>query len=161
MCVAPIQDPSEWSGKAHDRQSCEVATILFVEDEAFVREATCEALRSAGYVVLTARRAAEAVDLYDECCGDVDLLLTDVVLPGESGPELAGRLRRRNPRLRTLFVTGYAEQMGALKTGNEEWLAKPFSLDTLLDNVRRLLELPEFLGTQPLVMPACEPVPLA
>jgi two-component system cell cycle sensor histidine kinase/response regulator CckA len=159
MCVAPIHDPSEWSGKGPDRQSREVATILFVEDEAFVRDATCEVLRSAGYAILTARCAAEAVDLYDERCGDVDLLLTDVVLPGESGPALAGRLRRRNPRLRTLFVTGYAEQMGALK--NEEWLAKPFSLDALLNNVRRLLNLPEFPGTQPLVMPACETVPLA
>jgi two-component system, cell cycle sensor histidine kinase and response regulator CckA len=161
MCIAPIEDRIEWIHKTRDGQVPEVATILFVEDEAFVREATCEVLRSAGYAVLAARDADEAAGLYDEHCGEVDLLLADVVLPGESGPVLAGKLRRRNPSLRTLFVTGYVEQMEKLKTWEEEWLAKPFSLETLLDNVRRMLDLPEFPRTECVVMPACESVPLA
>ena len=57
-------------------------TILFVEDEAFVRDVTCEVLQSAGYRVLTAKNAAEAMRLYEQNSGEVELLLSDVVLPG-------------------------------------------------------------------------------
>ncbi len=88
-------------------------TILLVEDEAFVREVTCEVLRSAGYRVLTAKNATEAMQAYEVRGDEVDLLLSDVVLPGESGRVLAGKLRRENPWLKILLVTGYAEQMGA------------------------------------------------
>ena len=161
MCITPTEESRDWTRKACTGEAAKFATILFVEDEAFVRDATCEVLCSAGYAVLPARHAEEAVALYDGRCGEVDLLLSDVVLPGDSGLVLARKLRQRNPRLRTLFVSGYAEQMVALKTENEEWLEKPFSLDTLLDNMRRLLDTPDFSGTQRLVMPACESAPLA
>jgi two-component system, cell cycle sensor histidine kinase and response regulator CckA len=154
MCVQPTQKVSSWSGVEPGQRST-LTTILYVEDEAFVREATCEVLRSAGYSVLAARRAAEAVELYHECCGEVDLLLTDVVLPGESGPALAGRLRQRNPRLRALFVTGYPHQMRLLKTRDDQWLAKPFSLDSLLGHVRCLLREAVCPATPSLLMPVC------
>src|SRR5579863_6375946 len=72
-------------------------TILFVEDEAFVREVTCEVLRSAGYRVLTAKNAGEAQKIYDEEGAAIDLLLTDIVMPGETGRALAARLQARNP----------------------------------------------------------------
>jgi two-component system, cell cycle sensor histidine kinase and response regulator CckA len=122
-------------------------TILLVEDEAFVREVTCEVLRSAGYRVLTAKNAAEAVSLYDARYGEVELLLTDVVLPGETGRALAGRFRRENPELQVLLVTGYGEQMGLLEAKQEtkweatpeECLAKPFSSEVLLRRVKQLL----------------------
>lgn len=131
-------------------------TILFVEDEAFVREVTCEVLCSAGYRVLTAKSAADAVRAYDQRCGEVDLLLTDVVLPGETGRELAKRLRRQNPRLKVLLVSGYAEQMGLREAGHEECLAKPFSTGALLRKVRQLLDCAEFRTRKEyLVMPAC------
>jgi len=81
-------------------------TILFVEDEVFVREVTGEVLRSAGYHVLTAKNSVEALRVYQGNRAAVDLLLTDIVLPGETGLVLAGRLRRENPELRVLFVTG-------------------------------------------------------
>ena len=115
-------------------------TILFVEDEAFVRDVTREVLQSAGYRVLTAKNAAEALCLYQQNSGNVDLLLSDVVLPGETGSALAGKLRRENPFLKILLVTGYAEQMGLQKTRPEELLAKPFSTETLLRRVRQLLD---------------------
>ena len=122
----------------------ESESILLVEDEAFVREVTCEVLRSAGYAVLTAKTADEAVLIYDKRCGEVDLLLTDVVLPGATGVVLAARLRRQNPRLKVLFVTGYAEHMGLRETRHEEWLAKPFSSGSLLRKVKQQLDRQDF-----------------
>ena len=115
-------------------------TILFVEDEAFVRDVTREVLQSAGYRVLTAKNAADAICLYQQNSGNVDLLLSDVILPGETGCALACKLRRENPFLKILLVTGYAEQMGLQKIKPEEFLAKPFSTETLLRRVRQLLD---------------------
>jgi DNA-binding response OmpR family regulator len=114
-------------------------TILLVEDEGFVREVTSEVLRSAGYHVLTAKNAIEAERTYVQLWGEVDLLLTDVILPGESGSSFAGRLRLGNSRLKILLVTGYPEQMGLLETGREECLAKPFSKRELLARVKRMI----------------------
>jgi len=115
-------------------------TILYVEDETFVREVTCEVLRSAGYNVLTAKNAVEAQRIYEGQRAEIDLLLTDVVLPGETGRALAGKLRRKDPALRVLFVTGYAEHMRLGETEYEECLAKPFSTKALLGRVRRMLD---------------------
>jgi CheY-like chemotaxis protein len=115
-------------------------TILFVEDEGFVREAAREVLQSAGYQVLTAKTAAEAARVYEQSCGEVELLLTDVVLPGETGPRLAQRLREKDPALRVLLITGYAEELGLRAENPEELLAKPFSTPVLLKKVRQLLD---------------------
>ncbi len=109
-------------------------TILLVEDEAFVREVTCEVLRSAGYQVSTAATAREARREYERN-GGVDCVITDVVLPGESGRKLAERLWEEAPQLKVLFVTGYAEQMDT-----RDCLAKPFSTTVLLRRVRMLLD---------------------
>ena len=115
----------------------ESRTILLVEDETFVREVASEVLRAAGYRVLTAKNAAEAIQIYEKGF-EIDLLLTDVVLPGETGRVLAERLRRVNPRLPVLLATGYGEQMA--RAAGEECLAKPFSSEDLLGRVRQLLE---------------------
>lgn len=116
-------------------------TILLVEDEAFVREVTGEVLRSAGYEVLIAKNAAEAAGVYARRRGGVELLLSDVVLPGENGRVLARRLRRENPELKVLLVSGYAEQMGLREEQEEEeCLAKPFSTEVLLRRVREMLD---------------------
>jgi CheY-like chemotaxis protein len=103
-------------------------TILFVEDQSFVREVTGKILKSAGYRVLVAKSAVEASRAYDLASGEVELLLTDVILPRENGQELARELRRKNPLLRVLLITGYAEQMGKSETEQEfgRWLPKPF-----------------------------------
>jgi len=148
---------NEWGCSANHDGLAGVATILLLEDEAFVREVTGEVLRSAGYWVLTATNAGEAECIYDAHRGDVDLLLTDVVLPGETGRALAGRLRRENPALKVLLVTGYAEQMSPPESKQEECLAKPFSTEVLLRRVRQLLDRCTGLvvGTEDLLKPAC------
>ena len=132
------EETAAWVRGTEEQQAA-AETVLFVEDEAFVREVTGEVLRSAGYRVLTAKDATEATRAYEAHRGAVDLLLTDVVLPGESGRGLAGRLRRGNPRLKVLLMTGYAEQIGRCEVGVEECLAKPFSVGSLLRKVRQAL----------------------
>jgi len=121
----------------------EKATILFVEDENFVREVTAEVLRSAGYTVLAAKDAIDAVRRYGHWLERIDLLLTDVILPGETGCALASRLRGENSNLKVLFVTGYPEQMGRPDSAHEALLAKPFSTGALLKSVRCLLDREE------------------
>jgi two-component system, cell cycle sensor histidine kinase and response regulator CckA len=117
-------------------------TILLVDDEDFVRKGTGEVLESAGYVVLTAKSAREALEIYDRQRGLVNLLLTDVILPGESGRTLAGLLRCRNPDLKVLFVSGYAEQTLSSNVDGEsaECLPKPFAAQTILSKVRQVLD---------------------
>lgn len=131
---------SGWCRGADAEPLAQGETILYVEDEAFVREVTCEVLHSAGYRVLTAKNAAEAVGIYAQRRGDVELLLTDVVLPGETGCALALRLRQQNPELEVLLVTGYGEQMGLRDAHPQKCLAKPFSTEVLLRRVRQLLD---------------------
>jgi CheY-like chemotaxis protein len=130
----------EWGRVAEEGPPGKLETILLVEDQAFVREVTGEVLRSAGYEVLTAKDAGEAMNLYDQRNGEVELLLTDVVLPGETGRELASKLRRNNPALSILLVSGYAEQMGPREGNEEECLAKPFTKELLLRTVRQRLD---------------------
>jgi response regulator RpfG family c-di-GMP phosphodiesterase len=81
-------------------------TILLVEDENFLREVTCEILESAGYRVLKTRNAKEAVLAFTEYKTIVRLLLTDVVLPGENGRDLANELRSVCPKLKIIFISG-------------------------------------------------------
>lgn len=122
-----------------------VATILLVEDEDFVRNVTREILRAAGYRVLVAGDSAAAARRYDEFRAEVDLLLTDMILPGENGAELAARMRQQNPELQVLFVTGYADQIAVLKEADEEYLLKPFCAEDLVNKVSELMAKP---GTQ-------------
>ena len=133
-----------------------VETILLVEDEAFVRNVTREILQAAGYRVLTAGDGVAAKRLYDEFEPEVDLLLTDMILPGENGGELAAIMRRENPRLRVLFVTGYADQIVVLKDAGEEYLLKPFCSEVLLRKVAELMDEPRVQVEQgESVMRAC------
>jgi CheY-like chemotaxis protein len=81
-------------------------TILLVEDENFLREVTCEILESAGYRVLKTRNAKEAISAFTEYKTIVRLLLTDVVLPGENGRDLANELRSVCPKLKVVFISG-------------------------------------------------------
>jgi len=131
-------------------------TILYVEDEAFVREVVAEVLQAAGYRVLIAKNAAEAIDTFHGWGPEVDLLLTDVILPGETGHVLAARLRHANSRLEVLYVTGYSEQMGMRSSANEDCLAKPFSTEALLQRVRRMIVQKDYqAGRENAVMLAC------
>src|ERR1700690_203911 len=86
-------------------------TILRVEDETFLRDVTCETLESSGYRVLKTRNAAEAISAFRQYGTIVRLLLTDVVLPGQNGRDLANDLRCICPSLRIIFISGYPENV--------------------------------------------------
>jgi len=126
----------------------QAGTVLLVEDEDFVREVTCEVLRTCGYRVLSASNAREAEGIYRNEGLAIDLLLTDVVLPGETGCDLAKRLQMRNPGLKVLLATGYGEQMAKLTKSQELWLAKPFSREELVQRVRQKMERPALQETE-------------
>lgn len=118
--------------------------VLVVEDETFVREVTAEILESAGYHVLKARSAAEALRAFAQCRGDVSLLLADIVLPGRNGLSLSRELRTQSADLKTLFMSGYPESLAAHQDGNGmSYLAKPFSVRTLLQKVKEVMEQEE------------------
>jgi len=117
-------------------------TILLVEDEEFVRKVTSEVLESAGYRLVSARCAAEALEAQRTCSEPVDLLLADLVLPGKSGHQLAHEFAGLCPHARILLMSGYAEQLalGGLSAHGRECLAKPFSTRSLLRRVRQALD---------------------
>ena len=150
------ETPGAGSEVCHDGESSsEPEVILLVEDDAFVREVTNEVLRSAGYGVLAAKDAAEAVRTYEERGGKVDLLLSDVILPGETGLALAGTLRSKNPTLKVLLVSGYGEQIARLEVAGEEYLGKPFSSETLLRRVRQILDRERGVAAKAALRHAC------
>jgi signal transduction histidine kinase len=111
-------------------------TILVVEDEPALLEVTRRILDENGYTVLHATRGAEALKLADEHPGEIDVLLTDVVMPEMLGKEVAERLTAARPGVRVLFMSGYAQPVIEL-TG--EIIDKPFTEAALLDRVRALL----------------------
>jgi CheY-like chemotaxis protein len=115
-------------------------TILLVEDEAFVRDATAEVLERAGYRVAVAANVSHAMQARRKL-ENVDLLLADVVLPGASGCELAAELLRLSPQIGILLISGYAEHfvLGEQLLHSAEYLAKPFSVAMLLDRLRKVL----------------------
>lgn len=120
-------------------------TILLVEDEAFVRNVAAEVLQSAGYRLVIATSAAEALDSHRKCSGPVDLLLADIVMPGMSGRELATEFNRLNPRTRVLLMSGYAQQLARCELpAHGKYLAKPFSTHMLLWRVREALDTAPF-----------------
>jgi DNA-binding NtrC family response regulator len=115
-------------------------TILLVEDEDSVRGIASAVLRRQGYHVLEASTPVAACGLFD-AHRDIDLLLTDVVMPEMNGPALAQRLIGQRPDLRVLFISGYAEI--AIPVGGENpnmsFLSKPFQPSVLTDRVRQIL----------------------
>jgi two-component system, cell cycle sensor histidine kinase and response regulator CckA len=117
-------------------------TILLVEDEPSLRKLTKKTLTDMGYVVLEADNAAQAVEVAREADSSIDLLLTDVIMPGMSGGDLAKKLAPESPRMRILFMSGYTdgaiEIRGSLPPGLVV-LRKPFTRDTLLRTVEGAL----------------------
>ena len=118
-------------------------TILVVEDEPVVRRLTVRALTERGYRVLEAEDGESALVVAREHQGDIQLLVTDVVMPGMNGKELADRLAADRPDLRVLYISGYAEhavvRQGVLVEGIA-FLSKPFDLSELARTVRDVLD---------------------
>ncbi|HEY3667298.1 MAG TPA: response regulator, partial [Polyangiaceae bacterium] len=117
-------------------------TILVVEDNVAVRQVASRILRERGYTVLEARHPAEARALCAELGAKIDLLLTDVIMPECTGPQLARELIERYPTLRVLYMSGYpggaADRAGALEAG-AAYIQKPFSPDALAEKIREVL----------------------
>jgi len=118
-------------------------TILLVEDEASLRELVRECLEGGGYTVLPARHGAEALEIAERHGGCLQLLMTDVVMPGMSGRELAERLRARRPDVRILYMSGYTDDAVVLHgvlAADMAFLQKPFTADALARTVREVLD---------------------
>ena len=139
------------------------ATILVVEDEAAVRTLVCRVLARQGYVILEAGDGPSAVRAFDGCGQSIDLLLTDVMLPGGVlGHVLAERLTSSRPQLRVLYMSGYARDAivhdGRLDDG-VDFLEKPFTPEVLVQRVRQAL-LTRALTVPPRAAPPAPPRPI-
>jgi two-component system, cell cycle sensor histidine kinase and response regulator CckA len=124
-------------------------TILFAEDDAAIRRFVIEALESLGYRVISAADGVAALRTAQMAAGGIHLLLTDLVMPGMGGRELAARLILTDPHLKVVFVSGYAGHSAAekeLDLPGVAFLQKPFSINLLANTVRTVLDEP---GPQP------------
>ena len=125
--------------------------ILLVEDEPFVREANCGILKSAGIEVLPAKDAGDAMKIYQECQRRIDLVMTDLVLPGLSGEQLGQHLRKLSPEIVVLVTSGYnnPEFEAEVPETHTYFLAKPYSKRMLVDKIETILgALPLAQATQ-------------
>jgi two-component system cell cycle sensor histidine kinase/response regulator CckA len=114
-------------------------TVLLAEDEEGLRRLMSSALQQAGITVLAATDGRAAVDAGGRFQGSIDLLVSDVVMPGCDGPETARRLLAERPEMRVMFVSGYApEALGDLRVGDDqvELLQKPFTMAQFVARVR-------------------------
>lgn len=139
---APAPEPAP-APAAREKRATGTETILVVEDEAAVRNVTRRLLEAAGYTVLTAASGAEALAICAGHAAEIRLLLTDVVMPGMNGRELADRLGALRPGIRVLFMSGYTDDAivhrGVLQPGTR-FLEKPFVANALLHEVRSALD---------------------
>jgi CheY-like chemotaxis protein len=118
-------------------------TILLVEDEEQVRSVVVAALRRQGYTVIVAQNGGEALLSSEKHAGKIDLLLTDVVMPHMSGPELAKRLATTRPEMSVLCMSGYTDDSvvrhGVLETG-VAFIQKPITPTSLMRKLREVLD---------------------
>jgi two-component system cell cycle sensor histidine kinase/response regulator CckA len=117
-------------------------TILLVEDEDGLRSLNARGLRSRGYSVIEAANGIEAMEALDEKDGAVDLVVSDVVMPEMDGPTLLREMRKRNPNLKIIFVSGYAEEAFDKSLPENEqfaFLPKPFALSALVEKVKETM----------------------
>jgi CheY-like chemotaxis protein len=116
-------------------------TVLVAEDSDAVREVTRELLEALGYTVMTAARGEQALELARAHPGPIDLLLTDVVMPGLRGASLAEQLVASRPGVRVLFMSGYGDGVAPEGAGERDVvLRKPFDQDRLALAVREALD---------------------
>ena len=138
-------------------------TILLVEDDPFVREATGNLLKHSGFEVLPAEDAQAAMKIYEACGREfgrergrrIDLVMTDMILPGRTGQQLAQDLRRCSPEIVVLITSGYFNP--EYETEDPEsrtyFLAKPYSRRTLIDKIEKILAT---AVAKPVVRPATQ-----
>jgi PAS domain S-box-containing protein len=120
-------------------------TVLLVEDEASLRSVVGNTLRTNGYVVLDAPDSNTAIELANGCESPIDLLLTDVILPGISGRDMAELLQISRPSMKVIYMSGYTDEFIAehgIMDPTIVLLEKPFRMSTLLQNIREVLDGP-------------------
>jgi PAS domain S-box-containing protein len=141
-CVEPRGDAAVAVGGAR-AENRGTETILIAEDNPQLRALTARMLTERDYIVLSAGTGDEALEIADRHAGEIDLLITDVVMPGMSGRSLAQAIRHARPGIRVLYVSGYSDDMlgqqGVLDP-DIHLLAKPFTPETLADRVREVLD---------------------
>jgi DNA-binding response OmpR family regulator len=135
------QEPAPATAAAAPRNGDE--TVLLVEDEPVVRQLVAEILETNGYTVLQAADGPSVLELARRHSGEISLLVTDVVMPGMSGPEVAQSVTAMRPGTLVLYMSGYTDSAighhGVLEPGIA-FLQKPFSTDDLMRKVRALLD---------------------
>ena len=109
--------------------------VLLADDEPALRQLMARVLASEGFQVLEARHGREAKDLFRRYGDEINLLITDVRMPFESGTDLVDELRRLRPQLKVLYVTGHPDE----RTASEHQLVKPFTRDVFVAAVRDVL----------------------
>jgi CheY-like chemotaxis protein len=121
-------------------------TVLVAEDEEALREMVVEVLKIQGYTVLQAESGHRAIEVWEQAKGSIDLLLTDLVMPGGIlGSELAERLSEKSPKLKVIYTSGYSPGMAGKDTslvGRRNFLPKPYSIGKLAKLVRECLDAP-------------------
>ena len=136
----PYEEKPESNAVAHGSE-----TLLLVEDRDEVRNLTTTILRDCGYHVLEARNAADALSQCREFSDAISLVITDVMMPGMTGPQLGARIKALNPQIKILYISGYASESildDATLAHSSGFLEKPFSATKLAATIRRILEKP-------------------
>jgi two-component system, cell cycle sensor histidine kinase and response regulator CckA len=113
-------------------------TILLVDDSPRIRPLVREILRSLNCHILEASTAEEALEVAAACGAKLDLLLTDITMPGMNGLELAAQLRQQYPEMRVLYMSGYT--LSPMTNIDMHFIEKPFRPDALLNKVREVLK---------------------
>ncbi|MGA8557114.1 MAG: GAF domain-containing protein [Candidatus Acidiferrales bacterium] len=137
----------------HNKAVCDrlqgTETILLAEDQDGIRELASEFLKRSGYIILEAKDGSEALRTAEGYLDEIDLLVTDVVMPNLDGPELADRLAVLRPHMKIIFMSGFAEYVKdnrKLAVPDRVTLQKPFALGTLARKVREVLDAKDNSG---------------
>lgn len=139
--VKPVIDPEEIREKSN-ADLTGAGTILLVEDEDAVRVFSARALRNKGYQVLEAQNGEEALRIVDKEGANIELLISDVVMPQMDGPTMMAKVKEKRPDLKVIFISGYTEDKfrDQLKAGEVvHFLGKPFTLKQLAGKVKDVL----------------------
>jgi two-component system, cell cycle sensor histidine kinase and response regulator CckA len=138
----PAATPPAAAEPAVSRDLTGAGVVMLVEDDDPVRTFAARALRNKGYTVIEAKSGEAALEEIREMAGDIDLLVTDVVMPQMDGPRLVREARALQPAIKVIFISGYAEDAFRERLGSDtdiHFLAKPFSLKQLATKVKEVL----------------------
>ena len=133
-----VEEPARMENLAGGRER-----VLFVDDDEAVLRFANLALPRLGFAVTPCKNAQEALDAFDRTVGGFDVVITDQIMPGMAGTELAAELTRRQPGLPVILFTGYSDQMSGTQwreAGIRSVLVKPVTVKDLVDEIRRVMD---------------------